>query len=120
VNFQVSVAHEAEKILDRLDRPTEQRVRARFVQLAVDPFDSRLSGPLADRPGTRPNSKLEAAYHNADKAIQTIVDLLAAASCYRSNVEVFLFTIFVPRIYEYGASGYLVASGAMSRPPQWK
>jgi mRNA interferase RelE/StbE len=53
VNFRVSVVHEAEKILDRLDRPTEQRVRARFVQLAVDPFDSRLSAPLADRPGTR-------------------------------------------------------------------
>ena len=53
MNFRVSVAHEAEKILDRLDRPTEERVRARFVQLAVDPFDSRLSGPLADRPGIR-------------------------------------------------------------------
>ena len=53
MNFRVSVAHEAEKILDRLDRPTEQRVRARFVQLAVDPFDSRLSAPLADRPGIR-------------------------------------------------------------------
>jgi mRNA interferase RelE/StbE len=53
VNFRVSVVHEAEKILDRLDRPTEQRVRARFVQLAVDPFDSRLSAPLADRPGIR-------------------------------------------------------------------
>jgi mRNA interferase RelE/StbE len=53
VNFRVGVVHEAEKILDRLDRPTEQRVRARFVQLAVDPFDSRLSAPLADRPGIR-------------------------------------------------------------------
>jgi mRNA interferase RelE/StbE len=53
VNFRVSVVQEAEKILDRLDRPTEQRVRARFVQLAVDPFDSRLSAPLADRPGIR-------------------------------------------------------------------
>ena len=53
MNFRVSVVHEAEKILDRLDRPTEQRVRARFVQLAVDPFDSRLSAPLADRPGIR-------------------------------------------------------------------
>jgi mRNA interferase RelE/StbE len=53
VNFRVSVAHEAEKILDRLDRATEQRVRARFVQLAVDPFDSRLSAPLTDRPGIR-------------------------------------------------------------------
>jgi len=53
VNFRVSAVHEAEKILDRLDRPAEQRVRARFVQLAVDPFDSRLSAPLADRPGIR-------------------------------------------------------------------
>jgi mRNA-degrading endonuclease RelE of RelBE toxin-antitoxin system len=53
VNFRVNVVHEAEKILDRLDRPTEKRVRARFVQLAVDPFDSRLSAPLADRPGIR-------------------------------------------------------------------
>jgi mRNA interferase RelE/StbE len=53
VNFQVSVAHEAEKILDRLDRPAERRVRARFGQLAVDPFDPHLSAPLADRPGIR-------------------------------------------------------------------
>jgi mRNA interferase RelE/StbE len=53
VSFRVGVVHEAEKIPDRLDRPTEQRVRARFVQLAVDPFDSRLSAPLADRPAIR-------------------------------------------------------------------
>jgi mRNA interferase RelE/StbE len=53
VNLRVGVAHEAEKILDRLDRPTEQRIRTRFVQLAVDPFDARLSAPLADRPGIR-------------------------------------------------------------------
>ncbi|MBZ5728349.1 MAG: type II toxin-antitoxin system RelE/ParE family toxin [Acidobacteriia bacterium] len=53
MNYRVSVAHEAEKILDRLDRNFEQRVRARFGQLAVDPFDPRLSSPLADRPGIR-------------------------------------------------------------------
>ena len=53
MNFRVSVAHEAEKTLDRLDRPTEERIRARFVQLAVDPLDPRLSAPLADRPGIR-------------------------------------------------------------------
>lgn len=53
MSFRVSIAHEAEKILDRLDRPTEQRIRARFVQLADDPFDPRLSAPLADRPGIR-------------------------------------------------------------------
>jgi len=53
VSFRVGIAHEAEKILDRLDRPTEQRVRARFAQLAADPFDPRVSAPLADRPGIR-------------------------------------------------------------------
>jgi len=49
-------------------------------------FHKRLCGPLAHSrfhhkpdPACRPNSKLEAAYHKADKAIQDIVDLLAAA-----------------------------------------
>jgi hypothetical protein len=49
-------------------------------------FHKRLCGPLANSrfhhkpdPNSRPNSKLEAAYHKADKAIQEIVDLLAAA-----------------------------------------
>jgi mRNA interferase RelE/StbE len=53
VNFRVSIVHEAEKILDRLDRPTEQRIRARFWQLAADPFDPRLSAPLTEMPGIR-------------------------------------------------------------------
>jgi len=49
-------------------------------------FHKRLCGPLANTrfhhkpdPKLRPNSKLEAAYHKADKAIENIVDLLAAA-----------------------------------------
>jgi hypothetical protein len=49
-------------------------------------FHKRLCGPLANSrfhrrpdPIHRPHSKLEAAYHEADKAIQDIVDLLAAA-----------------------------------------
>ena len=49
-------------------------------------FHKRLCGPLANSrfhhqpdPAHRPNSKLEAAYHKADAAIQNIVDLLAAA-----------------------------------------
>jgi hypothetical protein len=49
-------------------------------------FHKRLCGPLANSrfhhqpdPAHRPNSKLEAAYHKADKAIEEIVDLLAAA-----------------------------------------
>jgi hypothetical protein len=48
-------------------------------------FHKRLCGPLANsrfhhRPVVRhqPPNKLETAYHRADKAIQQIVDLLAA------------------------------------------
>jgi mRNA interferase RelE/StbE len=53
VTYRVSVSHEAEKVLDRLDRPTERRIRTRFMQLAGDPFDPRLSTPLTERPGVR-------------------------------------------------------------------
>jgi hypothetical protein len=49
-------------------------------------FHKRLCGPLANSrfhhtPDAehRPNSRLETAYHRADKAIQSVVDLLAAA-----------------------------------------
>jgi hypothetical protein len=48
-------------------------------------FHKRLCGPLANNrfhhqpnPQHPPASKLEAAYHRADKAIQQLVDLLAA------------------------------------------
>jgi hypothetical protein len=49
-------------------------------------FHKRLCGPLANsrfhhrpNPQHRPDSRLEVAYHRADKAIQHVVDLLAAA-----------------------------------------
>jgi hypothetical protein len=49
-------------------------------------FHKRLCGPLANsrfhhkpESQSRPNSKLEAAYHKADKAIENIVNLLRAA-----------------------------------------
>ncbi len=49
-------------------------------------FHKRLCGPLANSrfhhrpdPQRRPDSRLEAAYHRADTAIQRVVDLLAAA-----------------------------------------
>jgi mRNA-degrading endonuclease RelE of RelBE toxin-antitoxin system len=53
VKYRINVSHEAEKFLDRLDRHTERRLRARFVQLGDDPFDPRLSAPLTNRPGVR-------------------------------------------------------------------
>ena len=53
MSYRVSITHEAEKLLDRLDRPTERRIRTRLVQLAEDPLDPRLSAPLAERAGAR-------------------------------------------------------------------
>jgi mRNA interferase RelE/StbE len=53
VSYRVVVTHEAEKILDRMDRPTEKRIRTRIIQLAEDPFDPRLSAPLTERTGVR-------------------------------------------------------------------
>jgi hypothetical protein len=64
------------------------RLTAKGVQVALLFlfFHKRLCGPLANsrfhhqpHPAHRPDSKLEVAYHKADKAIQQIVDLLAAA-----------------------------------------
>lgn len=53
MSYRVVIAHEAEKILDRMDRPTEKRIRTRIIQLAEDPFDPRLSAPLTERAGVR-------------------------------------------------------------------
>jgi mRNA interferase RelE/StbE len=53
VSYRVVIAHEAEKILDRMDRPTEKRIRTRIIQLAEHPFDPRLSAPLTERAGIR-------------------------------------------------------------------
>lgn len=53
MSYRVVIAHEAEKILDRMDRPTEKRLRTRMIQLAEDPFDPRLSAPLTERAGVR-------------------------------------------------------------------
>jgi len=53
LSYRVVLSREAEKILDRLDRPTERRIRTRIVQLAEDPLDPRLSAPLTERAGVR-------------------------------------------------------------------
>ena len=75
-------------LLDRESHRYAYRPTAKGVQVALlfVFFHQRLCGPLANSrfhhkpdPAHRPNSKLEAAYHKADKAIEKIVDLLAAA-----------------------------------------
>ena len=66
--------------------PTKLTTKGVQIALLFLFFHKRLCGPLANSrfhhqpdPAHRPNSKLEAAYHKADAAIQNIVDLLAAA-----------------------------------------
>lgn len=75
-------------LLERDGRRYAYQLTAKGVQVALLFlfFHKRLCGPLANSrfhhqpdPAHRPNSKLEAAYHKADAAIQNIVDLLAAA-----------------------------------------
>ena len=75
-------------LLDRESHCYAYRLTAKGVPVALlfVFFHKRLCGPLANSrfhhrpdPAHRPNSKLEAAYHKADNAIEKIVDLLAAA-----------------------------------------
>jgi hypothetical protein len=75
-------------LMERDGRRYAYRLTAKGVQVALLFlfFHKRLCGPLANsrfhhrpHPAHSPNSKLEAAYYKADKAIEQIVDLLAAA-----------------------------------------
>jgi hypothetical protein len=74
-------------LLQRDGRRYAYRLTARGLQVALLFlfFHKRLFGPLANSrfhhrpdPAHRPNSKLEAAYHKADEAIENLVALLAA------------------------------------------
>jgi hypothetical protein len=75
-------------LLERDGRRYAYRLTTKGVQVALLFlfFHKRLCGPLANSrfhhkpdPANRPNSKLEAAYHKADKAIENIVNLLQPA-----------------------------------------
>ena len=75
-------------LLERHGRRYAYRLTAKGIQVALLFlfFHKRLCGPLANSrfhhqpdPAHRPNSKLEAAYHKADQAIEDIIHLLAAA-----------------------------------------
>ena len=73
-------------LLVRDGRRYAYRLSAQGVDVALLFFHKRLCGPLANRrfhhkpdPANTPNSKLEAAYHKADKAMENIVTLLQAA-----------------------------------------
>jgi hypothetical protein len=75
-------------LLDRDGRRYAYRLTPKGVDVALLFlfFHKRLCGPLANSrfhhkpdPANRPNSKLEAAYHKADKAIENILHVLQAA-----------------------------------------
>ena len=75
-------------MLQRDGRRYADRLTAKGVDVALLFlfFHKRLCGPLANSrfhhkpdPDHRPNSRLETAYHKADKAIENIVNLLQAA-----------------------------------------
>jgi mRNA-degrading endonuclease RelE of RelBE toxin-antitoxin system len=46
VKYEIRRSHRAERDLDRLDKPTQNRFVRRLQQLAEDPYDSRVSAPL--------------------------------------------------------------------------
>ncbi|MGA2170769.1 MAG: hypothetical protein ABSG62_21495 [Terracidiphilus sp.] len=75
-------------LLERDARRYAYRLTAKGVDVALLFlfFHKRLCGPHANsrfhhkpNPASRPNSKLETAYHKADKAIENMVNLLKAA-----------------------------------------
>lgn len=53
MSFHAGLSDEAEKVLDRLDRPTADRVRARLRELEADPFEPRISKQLQAAGGKR-------------------------------------------------------------------
>ena len=53
MNFKVLLSSSVTKRLDSLDRPTERRIRDRIREIANDPYDTRVSKPLAYPKGYR-------------------------------------------------------------------
>jgi mRNA-degrading endonuclease RelE of RelBE toxin-antitoxin system len=53
VTYNIQLAQEAEKDLERLDRATLLRVQKRIDELILDPYSPRLLKPLAMGPGRR-------------------------------------------------------------------
>ena len=53
MSYAFSFSKEATKELDRIDRTTEQRIRDRLAEIALDPYSNRLSQGLVTGPGQR-------------------------------------------------------------------
>lgn len=53
MSYQVHVGHKAKKVLEHLDRNLAARIRDRLRQLALNPYDNRLSKQLEMAPERR-------------------------------------------------------------------
>ena len=53
MKHEVRLSNRAQRDLDRLDKPTQQRIVKRLEQLAENPYDPRFSAPLAGHEGLR-------------------------------------------------------------------
>ena len=53
MTFKVELARQAEKVLDRLDRITEKRLRDRLKEISLNPYDLRLSNEVIMKEGKR-------------------------------------------------------------------
>jgi mRNA interferase RelE/StbE len=53
VTYNVELAHQAEKMLDRLDRVTEKRIRDRLKELSPNPYAPRLTDDVIMEEGKK-------------------------------------------------------------------
>ena len=53
MNYRVELSHRATRDLDRLGRDVQSRMMKRLEQLAENPYETRLSGPLTNQGGLR-------------------------------------------------------------------
>jgi mRNA interferase RelE/StbE len=53
MSYTITLSRDAMKILDKIDRKTEQRIQDRFEELKVNPFDARISKHLTMDPTKR-------------------------------------------------------------------
>jgi mRNA interferase RelE/StbE len=53
MSYQTEVSHRADKMIGRLDRKTATRIRDRIDELALDPFNPRISDDLEMGTGQR-------------------------------------------------------------------
>jgi len=53
MTYAISLSKEASKELERLDRKTEQRIQRRLDELALNPYDRRISNEVKMEAGQR-------------------------------------------------------------------